>query len=134
MLPWSLGRLCVSEMRESTAYVQNRDDPYSHAENFGIWALRWSSDGRELLAGTGNDSLYTYDVATSQVCPMTGSRDEGYMVPNNAEDTEVSPVANICIHQFMKSAPVLCASITSQLGAGRHRCLKHVPKLRHRID
>ena len=54
-----------------TGCVQNRDDPYSHAENFGIWALRWSSDGRELLAGTGNDSLYTYDAATSQVRPLT---------------------------------------------------------------
>ena len=47
--------------------MQNRDDPYSHGENFGIWALRWSTDGRELLAGTGNDSLYLYDVTTSQV-------------------------------------------------------------------
>ncbi len=49
--------------------MQNRDDPYSHGENFGIWALRWSTDGRELLAGTGNDSLYLYDVTTSQVRP-----------------------------------------------------------------
>ncbi|KAF2460418.1 WD40-repeat-containing domain protein [Lineolata rhizophorae] len=29
---------------------------------FGIWSLRFSGDGREIVAGTGDDSVYVYDV------------------------------------------------------------------------
>jgi len=28
----------------------------------GIWSLRWSSDNSEIVAGTGDNSLYVYDV------------------------------------------------------------------------
>ncbi len=34
---------------------------------FGIWSVRWSADGREILAGTDDSSLYVYDVAESKV-------------------------------------------------------------------
>ena len=34
-------------------------------ENTGIWSLRWSADSREIIAGTGDQSLYIYD--TTQV-------------------------------------------------------------------
>ena len=47
--------------------LQNTDDPYSHDNNFGIWALRWSSDGQQILAGTGDESLYLYDLASNRV-------------------------------------------------------------------
>lgn len=29
---------------------------------FGIWSLRWSADTREIIAGTGDYSVYVYDV------------------------------------------------------------------------
>lgn len=35
--------------------------PYSH---FGIWSLRFSGDGREIVAGTSDHSVYVYDIAT----------------------------------------------------------------------
>lgn len=35
--------------------------------NFGIWSLRWSPDGKEIIAGTGDSSLYIYDVESQRV-------------------------------------------------------------------
>ncbi len=28
----------------------------------GIWSLRWATDNTEIVAGTGDNSLYIYDV------------------------------------------------------------------------
>lgn len=44
------------------------DDELAARNNFGIWSLRWSPDGREVIAGTGDKSLYVYDVETQKVC------------------------------------------------------------------
>lgn len=33
---------------------------------FGIWSLRFSGDGREIVAGTGDRSVYVYDIETRQ--------------------------------------------------------------------
>ena len=30
--------------------------------HFGIWSLRWAQDGREIVAGTGNHSIYVFDM------------------------------------------------------------------------
>ena len=35
---------------------------YDRHGGFGIWAVRWSADGREILAGTGDSSLYVYNM------------------------------------------------------------------------
>ena len=35
--------------------------------SFGIWSLRWSPDGKEIIAGTGDQSLYIYDVESQRV-------------------------------------------------------------------
>lgn len=35
--------------------------------SFGIWSLRWSPDGKEIIAGTGDSSLYIYDVESQRV-------------------------------------------------------------------
>lgn len=35
--------------------------------SFGIWSIRFSSDGREMVAGTGDHSVYVYDIDKSQV-------------------------------------------------------------------
>lgn len=44
------------------------DDELAARANFGIWSLRWSPDGREVIAGTGDSSLYVYDVEQQKVC------------------------------------------------------------------
>lgn len=64
--------VCTCSGLRSYALLQNTDDPYSHNNEFGIWALRWSSNGGEILAGTGDDSLYTYDLASNRVCARSG--------------------------------------------------------------
>ena len=38
-----------------------------HSAGFGIWAVRWSEDGCEVLAGTGDSSVCVYDVAEGKV-------------------------------------------------------------------
>ena len=94
--------------------MQNRDDPYSHGENFGIWALRWSTDGRELLAGTGNDSLYLYDVTTSQA--RRASAREPPVLASEAPRSATVPVklCTPCAEVMLRSSAVikllLCSS------------------------
>ncbi len=41
---------------------------------FGIWSLRWSSDGAEVIAGTGDHSLYVYSMERQQVCTCPASQ------------------------------------------------------------
>jgi DDB1- and CUL4-associated factor 11 len=36
------------------------------SDHFGIWSLRFSGDGREIVAGTSNHSIYVYDVEARQ--------------------------------------------------------------------
>ena len=40
----------------------------AHRHTFGIWSLRWSSDGSEVIAGTGDHSLYVYSMERQLVC------------------------------------------------------------------
>ena len=35
--------------------------------NFGIWSLRWAADGREIVAGTGDESLVIFDMEQQKV-------------------------------------------------------------------
>ncbi|KAF2747493.1 WD40 repeat-like protein [Sporormia fimetaria CBS 119925] len=44
------------------------DGPGHHFLNhyFGIWSVRFSGDGKELVAGTGDDSVYVYDIERRQ--------------------------------------------------------------------
>ncbi len=41
-----------------------------HQRGFGIWSIQWSSDGREVIAGTNNaqQAICVYDVNRAQVC------------------------------------------------------------------
>ncbi len=34
----------------------------SQGRNFGIWSVAWSGDGREIIAGTNDQSVFLYDV------------------------------------------------------------------------
>ncbi|KAK9810228.1 hypothetical protein WJX72_007006 [[Myrmecia] bisecta] len=38
------------------------DSYHTRHGGFGIWSLRWSPDGNEIIAGTGDNSLYVYDM------------------------------------------------------------------------
>jgi WD repeat-containing protein 23 len=43
----------------------------------GIWSLKWSPDNKEIIAGTGDASLYIYDVAAGRtVVKVRGHKDD----------------------------------------------------------
>ena len=45
--------------------------------HFGIWSLRFSGDGREIVAGTSNNSVYVYDLQTQRsILQIRGHSDE----------------------------------------------------------
>lgn len=57
----------VTDIHEALHFdvTEERDSGYHHS--FGIWSLRWGSDGREIVAGTGDHSLYVYNVERQKV-------------------------------------------------------------------
>ncbi|CAG8534145.1 7320_t:CDS:10 [Ambispora leptoticha] len=44
----------------------NFADNRSH-EDFGLWSIRFSNDGRELVAGSNNRNIYVYDIVEKKV-------------------------------------------------------------------
>lgn len=56
----------VTDVHEAMLF--HADDELTARSSFGIWSLRWSPDGREVIAGTGDSSLYIYDVEQQKVC------------------------------------------------------------------
>ena len=55
----------VTDIHEAMFF--HADDEAVTRSNFGIWSLRWSPDGKEIIAGTGDSSLYLYDVEQQKV-------------------------------------------------------------------
>lgn len=41
------------------------DDDYEHS--FGIFSINFSKDGREIVAGTNDESIYVYDLFANKV-------------------------------------------------------------------
>ena len=67
----------TSDAVESVANVTDiHEAMFFHADDevtrssFGIWSLRWSPDGKEIIAGTGDSSLYIYDVESQRVSAL----------------------------------------------------------------
>ena len=57
----------VTDIHEAMFFHADNDDESLTRSNFGIWSLRWSPDGKEIIAGTGDSSLYIYDVEQQKV-------------------------------------------------------------------
>ena len=55
----------VTDIHEAMFF--HADDEAVTRSNFGIWSLQWSPDGKEVIAGTGDSSLYIYDVEEQKV-------------------------------------------------------------------
>ncbi|KAF2741556.1 WD40 repeat-like protein [Polyplosphaeria fusca] len=52
-------------------------NPRRHYGDFGIWSIRFSGDGREIVAGTGDDSVYVYDIERRQsILRIPGHQDD----------------------------------------------------------
>ena len=68
---------------DSTSSVANVTDIHEAlnfsetSETVGIWSLQWSADDKEIIAGTGDASLYIYDVTTGRtVVKVEGHGDD----------------------------------------------------------
>jgi DDB1- and CUL4-associated factor 11 len=49
----------------------------SHYRRFGIWSIRFSGDGKELVAGTGDHSVYVFDIERNQtILRIPGHKDD----------------------------------------------------------
>ena len=44
--------------------------------DFGIWSVRFSGDGREIVAGTGDHCVYVYDIETRQTTLRIAAHDD----------------------------------------------------------
>ncbi|KAL5398913.1 hypothetical protein PMIN04_009478 [Paraphaeosphaeria minitans] len=52
-------------------------NPHGFHTYFGIWSIRFSGDGREIVAGTGDNSVYVYDIERRQsVLRIPGHEDD----------------------------------------------------------
>ncbi|KNG47495.1 WD40 repeat-like protein [Stemphylium lycopersici] len=52
-------------------------NPRGFHSHFGIWSIRFSGDGREIVAGTGDSSVYVYDIERRQsVLRIPGHQDD----------------------------------------------------------
>jgi len=49
--------------RLSSDSARSRHGRYNH---FGIWSIRFSGDGREIVAGTGDSSVYVFDIEKNE--------------------------------------------------------------------
>ncbi|KAF1354502.1 WD40 repeat-like protein [Lizonia empirigonia] len=53
------------------------NNPRGFHTYFGIWSIRFSGDGREIVAGTGDNSVYVYDIERRQsVLRIPGHQDD----------------------------------------------------------
>ncbi|XP_054804357.1 LEC14B protein isoform X1 [Prosopis cineraria] len=53
----------VTEIHDGLDFTSNDDGGYS----FGIFSVKFSTDGRELVAGTSGDSIYVYDLEANKL-------------------------------------------------------------------
>ncbi|GJM88562.1 hypothetical protein PR202_ga04639 [Eleusine coracana subsp. coracana] len=53
----------VTDIHDELDFSQHEDVQYS----FGIFSVKFSSDGRELVAGSNDDSLYVYDLHANKL-------------------------------------------------------------------
>lgn len=53
----------MQEIHDGLDFTSNDDGGYS----FGIFSVKFSTDGRELVAGTSSDSIYVYDLEANKV-------------------------------------------------------------------
>lgn len=52
-------------------------NPRAFHTYFGIWSIRFSGDGREIVAGTGDSSVYVYDIERQQsILRIPGHEDD----------------------------------------------------------
>ena len=86
-------------LEDSTLFVADRP---GESGTFGIWSLRWGADGREIIAGTGDYSVYVYDLERRKVCsPDRLAHNAGFVrepeqISVSASTMHQAPVRMVC--------------------------------------
>lgn len=57
----------MQEIHDGLDFSSDEDGGY----NFGIFSVKFSTDGRELVAGSSDDSIYVYDLEANRVSLRT---------------------------------------------------------------
>ncbi|KAL6910009.1 hypothetical protein ACP4OV_001267 [Aristida adscensionis] len=84
----------VTDIHDGLDFSQHEDVQYS----FGIFSVKFSSDGRELVAGSNDDSIYVYDLHankltlrlpahTSDVNTVAFADETGHLIYSGSDDT-----------------------------------------------
>ena len=61
----------VTDIHEALHFdVLEEDSDDYFQRGFGIWSLRWAASGAEVVAGTGDDSLYLYNMDRQKVSTL----------------------------------------------------------------
>ena len=60
----------VTDIHEALNFVCD-----SHQAS-GIWSIKWSADSREIIAGTGDASLYVYDISAGKAVARVQGHDD----------------------------------------------------------
>lgn len=55
--------IVLQEIHEGLEFSADDDGGYS----FGIFSVKFSTDGRELVAGSSDDSIYVYDLEANKL-------------------------------------------------------------------
>lgn len=58
-----LGSSILQEIHDGLDFSSSDDGGYS----FGIFSVKFSTDGREIIAGSSDDSIYVYDIEAKKV-------------------------------------------------------------------
>lgn len=59
----------VTEIHEALHFDEFEGQPEGYRGHFGIFSIQWSSNGREIVAGTGHHRILVFDAERGKVTP-----------------------------------------------------------------
>nr|GLL41879.1 LEC14B homolog [Ipomoea trifida] len=106
----------VTEIHEGLEFSSNVDDYDDYS--FGIFSVKFSTDGRELVAGSSDDSIYVYDLETkklslridahkSDVNAVCFADETGHLIYSGSDDNLCKVWDRRCFASEQKAAGVL---------------------------
>ncbi|XP_048441844.1 LEC14B homolog isoform X4 [Pyrus x bretschneideri] len=107
-------RANITEIHEGLDFSSGDDGGYS----FGIFSIKFSTDGHELVAGSSDDSIYVYDLEanklslripahSSDVNTVCFSDESGHLIYSGSDDTLCKVWDRRCFNTTRKPAGVL---------------------------